>query len=247
MHWEMPLTVGSAGSGDHKELRFGFDDKATDGIDLDLGEREVPPWPPSEVLEARLAGESSIGLYLDLRGAEPRDHTFEVIWQAGIGGYPVEIAWESDLIPDGIDLVLTDNLDGSFVGSVDMRTSSSVLISEEQAFVEGLLITASLRQAGLGENVAVTRFALRTGTPNPFALRTAIGFDIPKESAAEIAVYDATGRLVRVLHSGEAGKGSHTVVWDGCDESGVAVSAGVYFCRMEAEGYKKTRKLLLLR
>ncbi|HET6567252.1 MAG TPA: hypothetical protein VFG50_04745, partial [Rhodothermales bacterium] len=40
-----------------KHLRVGLDPAATDGIDLDLGESELPPLPPSGVFEARLIGD----------------------------------------------------------------------------------------------------------------------------------------------------------------------------------------------
>lgn len=36
-------------------------------------------------------------------------------------------------------------------------------------------------------------------------------------------------------------------MWDGTDESGRAVSAGVYLCQMRTGGFMQTRKLLLLR
>ena len=39
----------------------------------------------------------------------------------------------------------------------------------------------------------------------------------------------------------------YAVVWDGADDAGRRVGAGVYFCRMVAGGFVGERKLLLLR
>jgi len=41
--------------------------------------------------------------------------------------------------------------------------------------------------------------------------------------------------------------GAHTVVWDGRNESGMKVSPGVYFYKLETEDFTATKKLILTR
>jgi hypothetical protein len=41
--------------------------------------------------------------------------------------------------------------------------------------------------------------------------------------------------------------GSHTVAWNGTDDRGRAVSSGVYFYRIETEGFAATRKMMLVK
>jgi hypothetical protein len=37
------------------------------------------------------------------------------------------------------------------------------------------------------------------------------------------------------------------VVWDGADDSGRRLPAGIYFIRLESDGFKETEKVILLR
>lgn len=63
-----------------------------------------------------------------------------------------------------------------------------------------------------------------------------------------LAVFDVTGRVVCRLLSGESfGPGAHQVTWDGRDDSGGLVSAGMYLYRIETSGNSETRWMILLR
>jgi flagellar hook assembly protein FlgD len=63
----------------------------------------------------------------------------------------------------------------------------------------------------------------------------------------DVKVYDAAGRLVRQVVSGVQEPGYYTVHWDGCDDVGRAIPAGVYFVQMHAGDYTRTEKAVLLR
>jgi hypothetical protein len=64
---------------------------------------------------------------------------------------------------------------------------------------------------------------------------------------AEIAVYDVRGSLVRTIAAGLLHPGTHTILWDGKDQGGVAVAAGSYLVRATAGAATASTKLLLLR
>ena len=83
--------------------------------------------------------------------------------------------------------------------------------------------------------------------PNPFGPETRIAFELPQSGPAEFRIYAASGRLVRRLVEEVRSAGRHSVVWDGLDESGRAVSSGVYFYTLAAPGVEESRKMLLLR
>jgi hypothetical protein len=89
--------------------------------------------------------------------------------------------------------------------------------------------------------------AILANRPNPFNPSTEIGFTVPKAGKATLAVYDITGRKVRDLVSGSLAAGVHTVVWDGADNRGRAVSSGVYFSRLVSGNQSISRKMLLMR
>ncbi|RPJ46154.1 MAG: M28 family peptidase [Candidatus Latescibacterota bacterium] len=98
-----------------------------------------------------------------------------------------------------------------------------------------------------GVSGAPARLLLFGNEPNPFNPSTTIRFELPAGGAAELAVFDVSGRLVRKLLDGKAAAGRHEVVWDGTDASGGPVPSGVYFCRVNSDGESKTGKMLLLR
>ena len=94
----------------------------------------------------------------------------------------------------------------------------------------------------------VRAFELRQNHPNPFNPVTTISFAIPKPGVVRVNIYDIAGRLVRRLLTKEyAAPGRDSVVWNGLDQNGKAVSSGVYFYRLEADEFSATRKMLLLK
>ena len=89
--------------------------------------------------------------------------------------------------------------------------------------------------------------ALHPGVPNPFRFETQIRFDLPQDTSVRLCIYDVEGRLVRTLASGPESAGSRSVVWDGRDDEGREVAAGVFFSKLEATGKVLVQKSILLR
>ena len=59
--------------------------------------------------------------------------------------------------------------------------------------------------------------------------------------------YGVAGKKVKTLKSGHTGAGTHIIRWDGTDEGGRQVAAGIYFCRVIADKEKVTRKMIFAR
>lgn len=84
--------------------------------------------------------------------------------------------------------------------------------------------------------------------PNPWSTGAAtIRFALPREADVSLRVVDVAGRVVTVLQEGRRGAGETLTSWDGRDAQGHAVSAGVYFVRLDADGITRTRKLTIVR
>jgi hypothetical protein len=83
--------------------------------------------------------------------------------------------------------------------------------------------------------------------PNPFSPETRIAFLLPEVGAVQLKIYGVNGRLVRTLVEGEQPAGSHRVAWNGRDDSGREVPAGVYFSQLTVAGVTESRKMVLLR
>jgi hypothetical protein len=84
--------------------------------------------------------------------------------------------------------------------------------------------------------------------PNPFNPATTISFALPRAVAVDLAVYNVAGKLVRRLIAGDVvAAGRHEVHWNGRDEAGRAVPAGVYLYRLTADGYSEARRMALVK
>ncbi len=91
-------------------------------------------------------------------------------------------------------------------------------------------------------------FALHEAYPNPFNPQTTITFDLPQQVRASLRVHDLTGGLVRTLLNDDMAKqGRNIFVWNGRNESGLKVSSGVYFYRLQAGEFAATRRMVLLK
>jgi hypothetical protein len=90
-------------------------------------------------------------------------------------------------------------------------------------------------------------YRLSEAIPNPFAQRTAIGFNVPVAATVRVVIYDVAGRVVRTLVDDTRAAGTYVVEWDGTDDGGRALSAGVYFYSMQAGPWQSQRRVTLLR
>ncbi|MDX2472958.1 MAG: M1 family aminopeptidase [Candidatus Krumholzibacteria bacterium] len=93
-----------------------------------------------------------------------------------------------------------------------------------------------------------SRSVLGANYPNPFNPQTIIPFSVAQRGAIALNVYDARGHMVRHLAAGEFVPGSHSVRWDGTDDSGRSMPSGTYFVRLkDAVGQVETSGLVLVR
>lgn len=83
--------------------------------------------------------------------------------------------------------------------------------------------------------------------PNPFNPTTTIGFIAPKYGNLKLSVFNVKGQKVNMLFNGLVSPGHHSVVWNGLDEKGAAVSSGVYFVRIEMNGISQMHKMILMK
>jgi hypothetical protein len=89
-------------------------------------------------------------------------------------------------------------------------------------------------------------FALERPSPTPFRTSTRIDFVLPAAAPARLEVFAPGGGRVRTLAAGALDPGAHEAVWDGRDEGGRLVGAGVYFVRLECAGRTAVRRLVRL-
>jgi hypothetical protein len=93
----------------------------------------------------------------------------------------------------------------------------------------------------------IEKFALHKNFPNPFNPATTIGYELAKNSAVQIKIVDVTGREVQSWSHYSQEQGYYEMVWEGVNQSGKPVSAGLYLLTIQAGKQFQSRKLLLLK
>jgi hypothetical protein len=97
------------------------------------------------------------------------------------------------------------------------------------------------------EPVSELRFALGEASPNPFNPSTQISYSLAEDGMVRLNIHDARGALVRTLVHEYQSSGTRSVVWNGRDDRGHAVSSGVYFYVLESGAKKASHKMLLVK
>jgi hypothetical protein len=76
---------------------------------------------------------------------------------------------------------------------------------------------------------------------------TQVEFALPRAGVARLGVYDLAGRRVAKLFEGPLAAGPQRLAWNGADDSGRPVAAGIYWVRVEEGGERAMRKLAVMR
>jgi len=107
----------------------------------------------------------------------------------------------------------------------------------------------TLHIAGLStkNETSIDDFHLSQNFPNPFNPATNLTFQIPRSGKIIIKVYNIRGEEIRTLINQSYPTGNYTTTWDGIDNYGNSVAAGLYFYQMEFENFAKTKKCLLIK
>lgn len=105
----------------------------------------------------------------------------------------------------------------------------------------------SLTAIGDNDNNIVDGFALAQNFPNPFNPSTQISFTIATTENVQLSVFNSLGQKMRTLVSDIIPAGTHQVTWNGSDDSGNELPAGIYYYQMKAGEFQQTRKMLFVK
>ncbi len=131
--------------------------------------------------------------------------------------------WSNDM---NMELFVNANLDNTEFGNSPL-TSGSITVENTPAEPEDFL---------LGQNY-----------PNPFNPETTIEYVIPEDGFVSLLVIDITGRVITTLANDYQESGYYNIQWNGTDERGNTVSAGVYMYILQTENTTLTRKMVLMK
>ena len=93
-----------------------------------------------------------------------------------------------------------------------------------------------------------TAVLLQQNAPNPFNPRTTISFELEQSQRVSLRVFDLAGRLVRTLVDKETLEPRrYRREWNGRNEAGQLMAAGVYFYRLDTDRTSETRRMMLVK
>ena len=92
------------------------------------------------------------------------------------------------------------------------------------------------------------QFALMQNYPNPFNPITTIRYNVADDSPVTMVVYNIMGQeVIRLMNNDIHAPGKYSIVWNGLNQRGETVGAGMYLIRMVSGGFSDTRKMVLLK
>ncbi len=110
--------------------------------------------------------------------------------------------------------------------------------------IKGLTVTDTL--TGIGDNPgSLNEELLGQNSPNPFVSQTKISFSLPESAHISLHIYNLAGQKVCTLIDGQALAGSHTITWDGTDNTGKRLEPGIYVYRLITPQGSAVRKMVL--
>ena len=90
-------------------------------------------------------------------------------------------------------------------------------------------------------------FILIQNYPNPFNPVTTLRYNFPEDALVNITIYDMMGRVVSNLVNSQQRVGHKSVRWNGTNNTGQPVSAGLYIYTIQAGELTQTKKMVLLK
>jgi hypothetical protein len=147
-------------------------------------------------------------------------------------------------VPQQFEVILVDDL---LKTTRNLRTTPSYSYHsinagppKEMTLVVGS--TAYVRQQIESLGTLPASFELSQNFPNPFNPTTTIRYGLPTQSHVTMKVYNLLGQEVATLVDGLEEKGYKTVEFNAGN-----LSSGVYFYRIQAEGFNEVRKLTIIK
>lgn len=89
-------------------------------------------------------------------------------------------------------------------------------------------------------------FNLEQNFPNPFNPGTTIKFTTPQRAFVNLIIYNSLGEKLKTLINSYLPEGNHSVEFKLADST-LSLCSGVYFYRLEIDGYSETKKMILIR
>ena len=164
-----------------------------------------------------------------------------------IAGFQIALKGDFNLVstnlPTGWEIhsnsttILAFNMNGQ-------ETTESVIINLDGEFVVETALVTDWYENGIQAQLVFVpgEYSLSNAYPNPFNPTTTIEYGLPINSNVRIMVYDMLGRQVAELVNSYQTAGVKKITWTAND-----LPSGIYIVKMNAEGFEKTKKVMLVK
>lgn len=201
-------------------------------------------------LVSKLEGKDSYEYVKDIRSTDE----FNGVWDLRLNAQKdqeniILSASAKELIPEGLHYSLIDiqkRVINYEIFSTVIEIEKDPGLSYDLKLVSGDLNYVMSKSKEILDNIP-DQYSLSQNYPNPFNPITKMDYKLPKRSRVIISIYNVLGQEVKRLLNEEQNYGSHSILWNGVDQSGKAMSTGVYFARMTTDSFSQTKKMLLLK
>ncbi len=144
---------------------------------------------------------------------------------------------------EGMATVSAELTEGTYWIVVDFESGTASCGLDYRLWIDGYIPDPM----SVGEDVELSGINLYTPVPNPSIGPVEIRYALPQQGFVRIAIHDLGGRTVRHLMGETAPSGPASIVWDGKDNAGREVAAGIYKCRVSTPSGTAVRPILRLR
>ena len=139
------------------------------------------------------------------------------------------------------DKISSTSGDIEYFLSGEVNINSSKLFTVRYPEEPDSLITIEVESVGTEEQV-VRNFSLEQNYPNPFNPTTTINYQVANDGEISLAVFNLNGEIVEEIVKGNQKAGNYSIEFDGTN-----LSSGVYYYTIVGEGFRATKKMILLK
>jgi choice-of-anchor B domain-containing protein len=150
---------------------------------------------------------------------------------------PVEVAWY-DTRPS------TNGNTFSGCWGVYMFPSGKIIASDMQTGLYVVKPTILITNAGNINNSIPDNFSLSQNFPNPFNPETNIKFSLPKNSQVSLTIFNVAGQQIAELVNDRRDAGEYEIRFDAAR---YGLTSGVYFYKLQTEGFSETKRMVLIK
>jgi ribosomal protein S28E/S33 len=186
-------------------------------------------------------------------------NTFQIFWSgiddstgSGIKNYDIyysendEPFQELETNIQGTSLTFSGDF-GSAYGFITYVKDNAGNVEDLKTKPDAVVILDSVTAISDEDNLLPTKYTLHQNYPNPFNPSTTIKYELPKYSKVKIDIYNILGQRVITLINSKQEPGFYELFWNGKNNFGSNIASGIYFYRIVANNFIKTKKMVFLK